>query len=477
MILRNARVGDQLVDVEINDGLIAGFPPAGTSTGESLDLDGRWLLPGMWDHHVHFGEWAYTLRRIDLSRVTSAAEAAGVMKLHVHAQEDPNETVVGVGIRDALWPDNASTRQLLDAAVGDRSVVLINSDLHSCWLSTAAARAYGYTDHPTGLLQEDDCFDFVARLKQAPTEQHDEWVRDAALAAAARGIVGITDLDMAPNIDNWTRRFGNGFDVLRVDAAIYTQYLDQAIEDGRFSGETLTDDGLLRVGSFKILTDGSLGTRTAFCVDPYPGTHDHGLLTVPPDRLMPLLRKAMDARILLTVHAIGDEANRLALDAIEAVGGRGNIEHAQLLRREDIPRIAALGLAASVQPEHAMDDRDIADQYWAGRTDRSFMLRSLLDAGIELRFGSDAPVAPLDPWITISAAVSRARDGREPWHPEQAVTASEAITASTRSRVAEGEPADLIAVELDPYSADGEQLRSMPVALTLLAGRVTHSTL
>lgn len=477
MILRNARVGDVLVDVEINDGSIAGIRPAGSTTGESVDIDGRWLLPGMWDHHVHFGEWAYTLRRIDLSRVASAAEAADVMKLHVLAQDDPNGTVIGVGIRDALWPDNASTRQLLDNAVGDRSVVLINSDLHSCWLSTAAARVYGYTDHPTGLLQEDDCFAFVARLKQAPTEQHDEWVRDAALAAAARGIVGITDLDMEPNIDNWTRRFGNGFDLLRVDAAIYTQYLDQAIEDGRFSGETLTDDGLLRVGSFKILTDGSLGTRTAYCVDPYPGTHDHGLLTVPPDRLVPLLRKAMDARILLTVHAIGDEANRLALDAIEAVGGRGNIEHAQLLRREDIPRIAALGLAASVQPEHAMDDRDIADQYWAGRTDRSFMLRSLLDAGIELRFGSDAPVAPLDPWVTISAAVSRARDGREPWHPEQAVTASEAIDASTRSSVAEGQPADLIAVELDPYSADGEQLRSMPVALTLLAGRVTHSTL
>lgn len=477
MNLSNARVGDRLVDVEIKDGSITGFRPAGTSAGESLDLDGRWLLPGMWDRHVHVGEWAYTLRRIDLSRVTSAAEAADVMKLHVLAQEDQRETVIGVGIRDALWPDNASTRQLLDDAVGDRSVVLINSDLHSCWLSTAAARVYGYGDHPTGLLQEDDCFELAGRLKQAPTEQHDQWVRDAALTAAARGIVGITDLDMAPNIENWTRRFGNGFDVLRIDAGIYTQYLDQAIEDGRFSGETLTDDGLLRVGSFKILTDGSLGTRTAYCVDPYPGTHDHGMLTVPTDRLVPLLRKATDARIRLTVHAIGDEANRLALDAIEAVGGRGNIEHAQLLRREDIPRIAALGLAASVQPEHAMDDRDIADRYWSGRTDRSFMLRSLLDAGIELWFGSDAPVAPMDPWITISAAVSRARDGREPWHPEQAVTASEAIAASTRSSVAEGEVADLIAVELDPYSADGEQLRTMPVALTLLAGRVTHSTL
>jgi predicted amidohydrolase YtcJ len=201
------------------------------------------------------------------------------------------------------------------------------------------------------------------------------------------------------------------------------------------------------------------------------------MLTVPTEQLVPLLRTAWSAGIAPAVHAIGDEANRLALDAFEAVGCRGRIEHAQLLRAEDLPRFAALGIAASVQPEHAMDDRDVAERYWAGRTGRSFAFRSLLGAGAELLFGSDAPVSPLDPWVTLSAAVTRSRDGREPWHPEQAVTVAEALAASVHGTVAVGEPADLVAVDLAPSAASGEELRAMPVALTLLAGRTTHSAL
>jgi predicted amidohydrolase YtcJ len=130
-----------------------------------------------------------------------------------------------------------------------------------------------------------------------------------------------------------------------------------------------------------------------------------------------------------------------------------------------------------VQPAHALDDREVADRYWAGRTGRAFALRSLIDSGATVVLGSDAPVAPLDPWVAIAAAVSRARDGDEPWHPEQRVTVAEALVASTRTRRLApqvGDTADLVAVERDPLASDGEQLRSMPVAATLLAGRVTH---
>jgi predicted amidohydrolase YtcJ len=121
-----------------------------------------------------------------------------------------------------------------------------------------------------------------------------------------------------------------------------------------------------------------------------------------------------------------------------------------------------------------MDDRDVADAIWAGRTDRLYAFRSLLDAGATLAFGSDAPVSPLDPWVTIEAAVTRSREEREPWHPEQRITPEEALEASTRSRVAEGEVGDVIAVENDPL---GYAVRGMPVALTLVSGRVTHTTL
>jgi predicted amidohydrolase YtcJ len=124
-----------------------------------------------------------------------------------------------------------------------------------------------------------------------------------------------------------------------------------------------------------------------------------------------------------------------------------------------------------------MDDRDVADRYWEGRTDRSFALRSLLDSGAKLRLGSDAPVAPLDPWVTLAAAVGRARDGREPWHPEQSITAAEALDASVDSRVAAGEPADLVVVDRDPLDTPPDRLRDMPVSATLVAGRFTHSAL
>jgi predicted amidohydrolase YtcJ len=143
----------------------------------------------------------------------------------------------------------------------------------------------------------------------------------------------------------------------------------------------------------------------------------------------------------------------------------------------DLPRFAALGVTASVQPEHALDDRDVADHYWASRTERAFMLRSLLDAGARLALGSDAPVAPLDPWLAMAAAVGRTREGREPWHPEQTITAGEALAASVRTTVAVGQVADLVVTDLDPVSATAAQLRAMPVSATLLAGSFTHDRL
>jgi predicted amidohydrolase YtcJ len=491
-VLTNARLADTLVDVRLDAGRIAAIAPAGTTasgnitsgttaSGDTIDLDGRWLLPGLWDHHVHFDQQALALRRIDLSGATSAADAARIMGEGLaRIRLAPGHPIVGHGFRDGLWPD-APSLGLLDAAVPGVPAVLVSGDLHCCWLNTPALALYGRAGHPTGVLREDDCFELVGRLNQVPDEHLDEWVAEAAGAAAARGVVGVTDLEMTDNLASWSRRFAAGFDILRIQAGIYTEHLEAAIAAGHRTGDPVavgsSDAGLLTVGPFKVLTDGSLNTRTAYCVDEYPGVGGRGLLTVPTEKLVPLLHTAWSAGISPAVHAIGDEANRLALDAFEAVGCRGRIEHAQLVRAEDFARFAALGVAASVQPEHAMDDRDVAERYWPGRTDRSFALRSLLDAGAELLLGSDAPVSPLDPWVTLSAAVTRSRDGREPWHPEQAIGLGDALTASVHGTVAAGEPADLVAVERDPATAFGEELRTMPVALTLLAGRPTYSTL
>lgn len=479
--LANARLGDELVDIEIADGLITAISAASEgpvlSAGDSIDLEGRWVLPGLWDHHAHFNQQALAVRRIDVSGATSAAQAASMMAEQAsRVRLQPGQPLVGHGFRDGLWPDTP-TIEMLDAAVGGVPALLISGDLHCAWLNTAALALFGHAGHPTGVLREDPCFALMEKLQDIPEATLDQWVLDAATEAAARGVVGVVDMEMGPNIASWQRRVADGFSALRIQAGIYTSFLDEAIGAGLRTGTPLDGSTLVTAGPFKILTDGSLNTRTAYCVEEYADTHDHGLLTVPPDELIPLMTKASAAGIEPAVHAIGDEANRLALDAFETVGCRGRIEHAQLLREDDIARFGALGVAASVQPEHAMDDRDIAERHWAGRTDRAFVLRSLLDAGAQLLLGSDAPVSPLDPWVTMSAAVSRSRDGREPWHPEQRITVAEALAASTHTTVSVGQPADLIAVDADPLEISGEALRTMPVALTVLAGSVTHSNL
>jgi predicted amidohydrolase YtcJ len=145
----------------------------------------------------------------------------------------------------------------------------------------------------------------------------------------------------------------------------------------------------------------------------------------------------------------------------------------------DFARFAALDVIASVQPEHAMDDRDVADHHWAGRTGRAFAFGSLHWAGARLRLGSDAPVSPLDPWQAIASASARSRGDREPWHPEQAIPFEVAYAASTRGRtgVAVGDVADLAVLERDPATASRDELRELPVVATLLAGRFTWSAL
>ncbi|MGY4857107.1 amidohydrolase [Cryobacterium sp. AP23] len=493
LVLRNGRLpgSDDLVDVRVVDGRIEsiGYLSADAAgNAPSVDLGERWIIPGLWDNHVHFSQWAQTARRLDVSAAGSAAEAAALVAARIDAARltavpaQPAVRLVGFGFRDGLWPDTP-TSALLDAASGAVPVVLVSGDLHSCWLNSAALAVYGFAGHQTGLLREDDAFAVEHAIDNVPDADLDAWADEAARAAAARGVVGIVDLEMNWNLDVWRRRIAAGSTHLRVDVGLYPQHLDEAIALGLSSGQVIEHtQGLLTVGPFKVITDGSLNTRTAYCFDDYPGLtgeHARGMLTVPVDELVAQMRRAHAAGIRPAVHAIGDNANSLALDAFEAVGCTGSIEHAQLLTAADVARFARLGVTASVQPEHALDDRDVADRYWTGRTDRAFRLADLLAAGVPLALGSDAPVAPLDPWVSLSAAVGRTRGDRAAWHPGQAISRQAALAASARGRhaIAVGQVADLAVCETDPFVASVADLRRMPIAATVLGGRFTHNTL
>ena len=473
--------GRGLCDVHVRGGLVSRITSAAASTGlpagvPVADLDGRCVLPGLWDEHVHLTQWALAAHRINLSGAGSARAAADAVGSFVAVHPDDGLPVVGVGFRDAVWSD-VPTRELLDGVTRGRPAALLSHDLHCVWLNSAASVRYGVPVDASGLLREQPAFDLTHTLGQLPEAVVDGWVRDAGQAAAARGIVGIVDFEMAWNRDVWLRRIAGGFDSFRVEAGVYPQDLDRAVADGMQTGQLVHGGkGLLRVGPLKVLIDGALNTRTAYCVDPYPHG-GRGLLTVSEAELLALLVRARETGFVPAVHAIGDGANEVALNAFESAEVSGRIEHAQFVRAEDFPRFGALGVTASVQPAHALDDRDAADSLWAGRTDRAFPLRSLLASGAPLALGSDAPVAPLEPWLAMSAATTRAgRDGRSAWHPEQALTRTEALGASTRGRgtVRVGDPADLAVLDGDPLAVSDVVFAAMPVAATLVAGRFTH---
>ena len=467
---------DAVADLHVADGVVTRISAGGGIPGGArvVHLDGRYVIPGLWDEHVHMTQWALHSNRLDLSAAASAQEAAAAVGLYVH-HADPSVTTVGVGFRDALWPD-VPTLEGLDAATGNQPTALISHDLHCVWLNSAAARRYGVEVDAGGLLREEPAFAITRELGKLPDSVADGWVRDSAQAAAARGIVGVVDFEMTWNRDVWLRRIAGGFDALRVDAGVYPEDLDRARNDGMRTGLELGGTGLLRAGPLKVLIDGSLNTRTAFCVDPYPDG-GYGLLTVSEGELLSLLRRARECGFVPAVHAIGDAANRVALDAFERAGIGGRIEHAQFVRTEDLARFGSLGVTASVQPVHALDDRDAAESNWSGRTQRAFPLRSLLDAGATLALGSDAPVAPLDAWAGMSAATTRSRqDGRVPWHPQECISRRQALAASARgrSRIRVGDPADLVALDADPFAVSDAEFGALPVAATLLAGRFTY---
>lgn len=517
LVLRNVRLagGGALLDAHLAQGRVMALVPAGSapepadgaaapsfadgaaaptfavpsSAAPSLDAAGRFLIPGLWDHHVHFTQWVIQRQRLDLADTNSAADVLQLVRGALADERTAaSSVVVGYGFRDGLWPDQP-TLASLDEATGSVPVGLISGDLHCMWLNSALQAKLDVTTDASGLLREGESFAVMDQLQDPAALTHEIYAK-TAVDAARRGVVGIVEFENADNIGQWPLRTAAGVDSLRVEVSVWPDSLEAAISAGLKTGDVLDERGLVTMGPLKVISDGSLNTRTAWCWEPYPDLdlmhpHSCGMQTVPMEELQEVMGKARDAQIGAAIHAIGDRANTAVLDAFEALRMPGVIEHAQLLRWEDIPRFAQLGLTASVQPEHAMDDRDVADAFWAGRTDRAFPLEAMRRAGVKLRLGSDAPVAPLDPWVAMAAAVGRSRDGRTAWHPEQRLDPATALAAATRTesvQVRTGDVADLVLVDSDPLidtmtdpTASG--LREMGVSATLLGGRLTYDGL
>jgi predicted amidohydrolase YtcJ len=490
-LLRNARLvelgpgaaHDAPVDVQVLEGRVSAI---GTALERppglrEYDAGGRWLIPGLWDQHVHLGQWTVSSQRLDLAPVRSPEEASRMVAERL--AEVPDLPVIGWGHRLSRWHRDPTVTEL-DAVAPETPVVLISGDGHHAWLNTTALVALALPVRDT-VVSEREWFAAYSRLV---TLVGNDGTSPAAYqrtlaAAAAMGVTGIVDFEFSGGAPEWAERFAEGADLLRIRMATYAEGLDAVIDAGLRTGDVLPGcDERITMGPLKVISDGSLNTRTAWCCEPYADGTGSGAPNQTAEELRELLTRAREHHLEVATHAIGDAAVRDALDAYETTGAWGSIEHAQLVRRDDVRRMSGLGVRASVQPAHLLDDRDATERVWPDRADRSFALRWMLDDGVELALGSDAPVSPLDPWLAMAAAVHRSGDEREPWHPEQALTPREALAASVdgQGTIAPGSRGDLVLLDDDPFAPgedsvkQAQRLRDMGVHATWVAGRLVH---
>ncbi|WP_151084047.1 amidohydrolase [Nocardioides cynanchi] len=486
-VLRNVRVV-QLgrgrgwvgpVDVFVEQGTVREIGhgldhPAGI---EEQDADGRWLIPGLWDHHVHLAQWTARRDRLDLAGSASPEEVVARVADHLARRPGP---LVGVGHRLGTWTSEPTVAEL-DAVAPDVPVVLIAGDAHHGWLNSRALQALGLPDR-VGVVAENEWYDAYTRIDAvAEPDVSPQAYRRTLEEAVALGVVGLVDLERGQTAADWEPRDSP----LRVRVATYADGLDAVIDAGLATGAVLPGSpSTVTMGPLKIISDGSLNTRTAWCCEEY-ADGGAGAPNQTSAELTALLERAHAHGLEVATHAIGDRALQEALTAYDATAAAGSIEHAQLVRRDSLPQLARLGLRASVQPAHLLDDRDVTELCWPDRAGRCFAFRWMLDAGVTLALGSDAPVSPLDPWLAVAAAVHRSADERPAWHPEQALTVREALAASVdgQGSVHAGMPADLVLLDADPLAAADDTaaqaaaLRAMPVAATLVGGEVVHGGL
>jgi predicted amidohydrolase YtcJ len=482
---------------------------------ERVDLGGRCVVPGFTDSHVHFPTWAMAQHEVRLEDTQSLEEALARVR-EALADVPRGRWLRGRGWRSGDWqPMVEPTKEALDEITGETPIALMARDSHSVWLNSAAlARANGDLQvpggvvevdergEPTGVLREQSCWHFRDAYIETTDHEYVEAMRSAIKLANSRGVTAVHDKDgWLGALRFWQRLDDEGSLSLRVWQSLPAEKAGGLADVDVRSG---FGSARVRLGYLKVFMDGTLGSQTARLLDEddepaprwVPGgrVHYKGIEITSRDEFAEIIRAAAQAGFPVAVHAIGDRANRDALDAFEQtreawqpLGLRQRIEHAQLLAPEDVGRFAELGVAASVQFSHAPSDRELAERFWAGKTDRAYAYRSLHDAGAVLANGSDAPIEELDPLAGIRAGVLRTLDERPPWHPEQAVTVEEALEATTvnpawlarderrHGKLAPGYLADVVVLDRDPVACPSEELASVEVVATMLGGAWVHN--
>ncbi|HZM50577.1 MAG TPA: amidohydrolase [Vicinamibacteria bacterium] len=475
-----------------------------------IHLRGRLVVPGFNDAHVHFLSGGFGLLSVDLRDARD--EQDFVRRIAAHVRTLPKGTWIQEGNWDhETWPSKTlPTRALIDAVTPDHPVFVQRLDGHMALANSLALRLAGVTresrdpeggtivrdarGEPTGILK-DNAEELVTRAIPEPSREMNLRAARAALREAAR--VGVTTIQDNSSVDA-LRTYQDLRAAGELTARFYVwRYASSALEPLEKAGlRTGLGDEWIRLGALKILSDGSMGSGTAAFFDPYtddPKTS--GLLLYPVPELERLIREADAAGFQLAVHAIGDRANSLVLDAFEKAAAvnparerRFRIEHAQVVRKADLARYRRLGVIASIQPSHGIDDMRWAERRIGRERSRdAYNVRSFTEAGIPVAFGTDWFVEPLDPRLGLYAAVTRERpEGGPPggWFPEEKIALEDALDLYTRgSAYAEfaekekgtldpGMLADLVVFAADLFRIPAREILTTPVDFTVAGGRV-----
>ncbi len=484
----------------------------GSFSDRKIDLQGKTIWPGLTDAHVHMQHLADSMSIVNCE--TGSIEKC-LARVKAKASLLPQKSWVhGHGWNHNRWENGYGTAAILDKATGEHPAYLTSKSLHAGWANSLALKLAGIDRQtpdpkngmiqkdnygiPTGILLEPGAMSLVESVIPKPAQKEiTANIKSLIPELWKLGLIGLHDFD---SFDCWQALqslYQTNQLSFRIRKNIHLDHLDAFIQAGL---RTDFGDDQLHMGSLKLFADGALGPQTAAMKQPYVGGENRGKLLLTEEEIFAIGRKAIDHGFALSIHAIGDKANEIVLNAFTRLRTyeRSNhlthlphrIEHVQIIDEKDMDRMHALDIVASIQPVHAPSDMDMADKYLGARAKNAYAYQAMIESGVMFVCGSDAPVEPVNPFFGLHAAVTRRRSngvpGLEGWHPEQKISLEKALKGfshntaviSSRGRhlgkICAGYKADFLILEKDPFSIAPHEIAQIQPSATFIDGNCVY---